>query len=89
MIKTMAVKITDETYPIACACLPGAFATFPVKRVLGAYLVINDIDAIHIDGDRSPSKVLTNKWVASDSFWKNYDFVEDEDEMRFIEVVKI
>lgn len=43
MIKTMALKITEETYPIAVACLPDGFALIRKKFVLGHYLVINDL----------------------------------------------
>jgi len=42
MIKTMAVKITEENYPIAVACLGAGFATTNKQCTIGAYLVIND-----------------------------------------------
>lgn len=43
MIKTMAIKITEETYPIAVACLPDGFVHTKKKFVLGSYLIINDL----------------------------------------------
>lgn len=43
MIKTMAIKITEETYPIAVACLPDGFVHVKKKFVLGSFLVINDL----------------------------------------------
>lgn len=43
MIKTLAVKITPATYPIAVACLPAGFALIKKRLVMGAYLVINDL----------------------------------------------
>ena len=41
MIKTLAMKITPETYSIAVACLPDGFAHIKKKFVMGGYLVIN------------------------------------------------
>lgn len=57
MIKTMAVKITEETYPIAIACLPPGFAQTNKKCVLGSYLVINDLQFpdISFDGRQNES----------------------------------
>lgn len=43
MIKTLAVKITPETYPVAVACLPGGFVLLKKKLVMGSYLVVNDL----------------------------------------------
>jgi hypothetical protein len=43
MIKTLATKITPENYPIAVACLPPGFALIKKELVMGAYLVINDL----------------------------------------------
>jgi hypothetical protein len=51
MIKTLAVKITEETYPIAIACLPPGFASTNKKCVLGSYLVINDLQFPEISFD--------------------------------------
>ena len=42
MIKTMAVKITEETFPVAVACLGTGFATTNLECTMGAHLVIND-----------------------------------------------
>ena len=42
-IKTMAVRITEDTYPIAVACLPSTFSQIKKKLVFDSYLVINDL----------------------------------------------
>jgi hypothetical protein len=53
MIRTLAVEITEDTYPIAVACLPPGFALIKKKIVLGSYLVVNDLqfpDVVPDDG---------------------------------------
>lgn len=56
MIKTLATKITPETYPIAVACLPGGFVLIKKKLVMDSYLVINDLQFPEWSPDGSVSK---------------------------------
>ena len=42
--KTLAVKITDKTYPIAYACLPwAAFAMKPAQEIIDKYYMVINI----------------------------------------------
>ena len=58
MIKTMAVEINDNTYPIAVACLPAGFAMLKKTEVYGSYLVIN-----HLLVDRTLDRD-SNQWIS-------------------------
>jgi hypothetical protein len=75
-IPVMAVKITEETYPIAVACLAAGFATIPKKKVMGNYLVINKMEArtFKSQGER-PWLVMSNSHMSEKLFRANYRFV--------------
>ncbi len=91
MLKTMAVKITEDNYPIAVACLAAGFATYPVKEVVGCYLVINElgVDTFKHEGDR-PFLVVGNSWMTEKLFNETYQFVEDmNDPKEFGEIIKL
>ena len=59
-IKTMAVEITENTYPIAVACLPPKFALIRKKLVLGSYLVINDLQIPNYQPDTEDDEEANN-----------------------------
>lgn len=40
---TMAMAITNKSYPVACALLDPAFAERPKKDVIGSFVVINKV----------------------------------------------
>jgi hypothetical protein len=86
MVKTMAVKITPETYPIAVACLAGGFAMIPLKRVIGAYLVINELQARRLKGERSPALVLGNGWMSKETLMRSWFFVGEKQKNGFREI---
>lgn len=90
MLRTMAVKISIKTYPIACACLAAGFATTPLEQVLDHYLVINELEAKRFksEGER-PILVIGNSWMSEKIFKENYKFKDEEMIDTFTEVVKI
>ena len=89
-ITTMAMRITEDTYPIAVACLPAVVATMPVKNVVGKYLVINDLSTRHTkDGAARFSLEVGNSWMPKRVFKDNFAFVKKELPGRFAEVKKI
>lgn len=91
MLKTMAVRITKENYPIAVACLAAGFATIPLKETLGCYLVINEISAesFRKEGIR-PYLVVSNIWMTTKSFIDTYQFVDEMyDPEEFGEIIKL
>lgn len=89
IIDTMAVKITEETYPIAVACLAGGFAKFAFSKVEGRYLVINELQIKIPKKDDRPILIVGNGWMEEDYFKKNYTFVEKETPNKFASVRKI
>lgn len=85
----MAVKITEETYPIAIACLPAGFALYPLSEVLGCYLIINKLQIKHF-GKKAPSILqLDNIWLQERFFRKSWKFKDKERLDRFSEIEKI
>lgn len=72
MFHTMAIAITDKTYPIAVACLPGEFVTVPRSAAYGCFLVINEIQPRDIPLERSPITVLENSWLTREDFEDRY-----------------
>ena len=86
-IPTMAIKITAKNYPVAVACLPGAFATFSRDIVIGNYLVINKLSAMPTK-DRGTIAYLGNTWLAEEIFRRQYKFINKETS-NFGEVEKI
>lgn len=90
MPKTMATKITEENYPIAVACLAAGFATIPINKVLGCYLVINELIAENMEGEGiRPYLVVGNFWMKETLFNEIYEFAAPGTEDRFVEVRKI
>jgi hypothetical protein len=82
-LKTMAMIIDANTYPIAVACLPGPFATLPFGEVDGHVLVINEFVVAHrpygvrytsLPG-RQRDVTLSNSWMSIDVFEKEYVYV--------------
>ena len=90
-IKTMAVIISEETYPIAVACLAHGFATIPFGKVVGSILVINEIcTKPNKKRNGEPILTLSNSWMSTDDFADmyrpiglNFNFT------KFLEVEKI
>lgn len=74
-IKTLAIQINEDTYPIAIACLPGGFATIPFKNVNGAYLVINRPEPCFIDDGHRAIVSLENGWLPQGLFEAEYNIV--------------
>lgn len=78
-IKTQAILITEETYPIAVACLPAGFAAYPFANVKGYWLVINvpgTYDRNSFDGDNfSPLVTVHNLWIHPNEFSEKYDVI--------------
>ena len=71
-IKTQAILITEETYPIAVACLPAGFAEYPFDNVDGCWLVINVPGAQDGDEYHSPRVGIYNEWLHPKTFFAKY-----------------
>lgn len=84
-IKTMAVKITEKTYPVATACLGAWFMMRPMRSVLGSYLVINEVVALDSD-DLHKSLAMKNMLYDVESFSDRFEFVDGELKTNFAEV---
>lgn len=90
-IKTMAVIISEETYPIAVACLAHGFATIPFGKVVGSILVINEIcTKPYKNRNGEPILTISNSWMDADDFTdlykptgRTFNFT------KFVEVEKI
>lgn len=74
-IKTQAILITEETYPIAVACLPAGFAEYPFDNVKGCWLVINVPGAQDGDEYHSPRVGIYNEWVHPKLFVDRYEVI--------------
>lgn len=81
-IKTQAILINEETYPIAVACLPAGFAAYPFANVNGYWLVINvpgSYDRNSFDGDNfSPLVTVHNLWISNKEFTKKYNIINQK-----------
>lgn len=86
LIKTMAVKITEKTYPIAVACLAAEFLTASPKETYGHYLVINRV--VPETSETGPMKAfyMQNKTYSEEAFRASYEFVDGELKTNFAEV---
>ncbi len=87
----MAIKITEDNYPVVAACLPAGFAIIPLKEVLDCYLVINELEAKRFskEGER-PYLVIGNRWMTEKKFNRTYEFVEEnKHNTEFAEVSKL
>jgi len=86
-MKIMSVKITDEMYPIAIACLPAGFACLAKDDVYGSYLVINKPVA-HYDPNRGREPYLTfeNTWCSKEDFEREYQWVTPARKNQFAEI---
>lgn len=88
--KTLAILITEETYPIAFACLPiQTFGQVKPQNVIDNYfLVINKHTPMGILLGKSI--VISNTYVTRREFYDQYEEVNEEDEGtpldRFFEV---
>ena len=73
MLKTMAIRITKETYPIAAACLPVRFLLVQPERVIGCFLVINE-KAFHDTDNADAPRTITfdNAWYCEEDFLSAY-----------------
>ena len=88
-IKTMAIRITEDTYSIAVACLPPTFAQIGKDLVFGTYLVINALDTTVDENEQQVKLSLTNFWSTEELFLVEYDFVGPVRKTLFTEVVKM
>lgn len=89
LVPTMAVQITDATYPVAVACLAGGFAMRPKYDVLGAYLIINELHAECFKSTgKSPILVLKNSWMDQKLFQEKYRWVLGQQTDEFAEVTR-
>lgn len=85
-VKTMALKITEKSYPVAVACLPAGFMNIAPKETFGNYLVINEV-AVESSED-GVDKILRvgNGHYEAELFKETFEFVENELKTNFTEV---
>lgn len=94
-IKPLAVKITQDTYSIAVACLGGGFASYPYPEVEGCYLVINvptpEYGRVRRFGHEAAnhSIVLGNKWMTQDQFRAEYTWDGRKSQENFFEAKRV
>jgi hypothetical protein len=92
-IKTMAMEITEETWPIAVACLPAGFARIPKDRVLRHILVINEICVQYKfkkNRSRKPLGLkIDNAYVSKDFFDRNFTMTGRLKKNQFVPVEQI
>lgn len=74
-VKTQAININEETYPIAVACLPGAFAEIPFANLTDSWLIINMFTSWGRDEYSTPIARLSNGWVTANEFATKYNVV--------------
>lgn len=87
VVKMMAVQINEGNYPIAVACLAAGFATIPQSKVLGAYLIINELGAETMEGEGiRPYLVLGNGWCSAEDFDEMYECIENVMDGQFFQV---
>jgi len=76
MIEMLAVKIDDDSYHIAVACLPPGFINVPKSRAVGAYLVINE-PTLQILENGKELLVIANSWQSAEDFIEHYSFTSE------------
>jgi hypothetical protein len=85
----MAMKITEKSWPVACAIFPFGFQqNFPIEDVLNCYMVINQ-PRLKVNKSTGEAKVIpTKSWMSPDRFHTMYVFMESETDLpnQFIEV---
>lgn len=74
-IKTQALLIIEETYPIAVACLPAGFAEYPFDNVKGYWLVINVPGTQDGDEYHSSRVGIYNEWIHPAEFIGKYKII--------------
>jgi hypothetical protein len=83
--KILAVKITEESYPLAVACLPDDFRSIHPPRTYGNYLILNDRETVYFHGKATETK-LVNSVVDEEQLNRYYDVVEMGLGLTFTEV---
>lgn len=73
-LKTLAILITEKTYPIAVACLPAGFVDYPFANVKGFWLVIN-VPGSYEPGEFQREVGLHNEWIHPKKFVDKYTIV--------------
>ena len=90
LVKTQAIKINEATYPIAMACLPPAFATIPLYKVLDHWLVINEIIAQYPKKQGPATTSIGNHWLNDYDFSETYSLMSDPDKNTgFSDVLRV
>ncbi len=94
-VKTQAFPITEETYSLAVALLPPVFATLPLSKVMGCWVIINKFRVANplsnnlldkaFGGDQK-NEVLTlhNSWVSQEDFSQLYTSEESQTPVRVV-----
>ena len=87
-IKTLAIAINKNTYPIAVACLPPGFTQCGFYSVKGNILVINDVSWTRERKSRSGDRVLKlgNSYMNMDVFIDRFGPSTGVNDVMFVEV---
>ena len=88
MIYAYATIITEDNWPLAVACLPGGFAMYPMKEVIGSWLVINTprVKTFKKKGKKSVL-VLENVWMTHAEFISRYEIIGGINGFGFVPVM--
>lgn len=98
-VKTQGFRISEETYSLAVALLPPAFATIPFDKVKDHVVVINSFDVLvttsnnSFNGyfrDREETQVLTidNSWISPEGFDELYSVTDDSVKIMLTEITE-
>lgn len=80
--KVLAVKITEDTWPIAFACLSPSFGNRPPGQVIDKYwLVLNarSVNTVAAVFGGAKAMTFTNTYMTDREFKEKYDLVEYKD----------
>ena len=87
VIPTMAIKITESTYPIAVACLPEEFRRTHPSKSYGRYLLLNEKVDVYGSGmpidDKIENNIVDGKYLRR---WYEIDPIGKGTECIFVEV---
>jgi len=89
MLQTLAVKIDEDSYNIAVACLSAGFINVPKEKAIGSYLVINEPTFKLLESGENII-VISNSWTSEVDFHEHYIFItEAKGEGQFSPIERI
>lgn len=84
MLRTMAMQITRENYPLAFALMPVGFVLEPLPEVLDNYIVINEIGVRgNLNGTDRTITYTTTKYTEAE-FKRTYGYDIGEADHQYL-----